>query len=173
MELWDLYDINHRPTGETVARGEQIPAGRYHPVILVCIFNSKGEMLIQHSQSFKEGWSGLWDVTVGGSAVSGESSRQAAEREVREEIGYPLDLTGVAPAMCITFPDCFDEYYLVEREIDLSTLMLQYEEVQDAKWATMEEILSLIQNNMFLPYHTSFIEFLFFRRTYPGTRWDS
>lgn len=32
----------------------------------------------------------MWDLTVGGSAISGDTSQMAAEREVYEEIGYPL-----------------------------------------------------------------------------------
>ena len=52
-------------------------------------------MLIQHRQPFKSGWSDLWDITVGGSAVSGDTSQTAAEREVLEEIGYKLDLSNI------------------------------------------------------------------------------
>lgn len=47
MELWDLYDIDRRKTGETHVRGVDVPEGRYHMVVHVVIFNSRGEMLIQ------------------------------------------------------------------------------------------------------------------------------
>lgn len=33
----------------------------------------------------------MWDMTVGGSAVSADTSQVAAEREVSEEIGYELN----------------------------------------------------------------------------------
>ena len=52
MELWDLYDCNMNPTGETTVRGSKIPYGRYHLVAHVCIFNSEGQMLIQHRLPF-------------------------------------------------------------------------------------------------------------------------
>lgn len=48
MEIWDLYDINRIPTGETMIRGEKIKENRYHLAVHVCIFNKQGEMLIQH-----------------------------------------------------------------------------------------------------------------------------
>ena len=64
MEIWDLYDINRLPTGETMIRGEKIKENRYHLAVHICIFNKQGEMLIQHRQPFKSGWSDLWDITV-------------------------------------------------------------------------------------------------------------
>lgn len=30
MEIWDLYDINRLPTGETMIRDEKIKENRYH-----------------------------------------------------------------------------------------------------------------------------------------------
>ena len=87
MELWDLYTQDRQPTGLTMVRGSEHPQGYYRLVVHVCIFNSKGQMLIQQRQPFKEGWPNMWDVSVGGSVVAGESSREAAEREVAEELG--------------------------------------------------------------------------------------
>lgn len=96
MERWDLYTKDRMKTGETMSRSERVPQGRYHIVIHVCLFNAKGEMLIQQRQPYKRSWAGLWDVSVGGCALAGESSREAAEREAREELGYSLSLQDVA-----------------------------------------------------------------------------
>ena len=71
MEIFDLYDCARRPLGRTMIRGTQTPPGCYRLVVHVCIFNSKGEMLIQQRQSFKDGWPNMWDITVGGSVISG------------------------------------------------------------------------------------------------------
>ena len=81
MELWDLYTEDRQPTGLTMVRGSEHPEGYYRLVVHVCIFNSRGQMLIQQRQPFKDGWPNMWDVSVGGSVVAGESSREAAERE--------------------------------------------------------------------------------------------
>ena len=170
MELWDLFDKDGNPTGETMVRGTPVPPERYHQVIHICIFNPDGKMLIQHRQPFKPTWSGMWDVSVGGAVAAGESVRIAAEREAAEELGYPLDLTDEVPAMRITFPDGFDNFYIVERDLDLNRLRYQPEEVLEARWASKEEIFSMIDDGSFIPYHKSFIEFLFFRRNNSGTR---
>ena len=41
-------------------------------VVHVCIFNSKGEMLIQKRADDIVRWPGYWDVSVGGGASAGD-----------------------------------------------------------------------------------------------------
>lgn len=165
MEIWDLYDKDRIKTGETMVRGSQFKENTYHLVVHVCIFNLEGKMLIQQRQPFKDGWPNMWDITVGGSAISGDTSQLAAEREVYEEIGYKLSLDGIRPSLTINFDKGFDDIYLIQKDIDISKLKLQYEEVQSVKWASKEEILSMIDEEIFIPYHKSLIDLLFFMRT--------
>lgn len=162
MELWDTYDKYRNKTGRTVERGmHQMMPGDYHLVVHICIFNSKGELLIQQRQPFKEGWSDMWDITVGGSSVAGETSIEAAEREVYEEIGYKLNLDGVLPSLTINGDNWFDDIYIIQCDIDPACLKLQYEEVKQVRWADREEISQMIESGSFLPYHKSFINLLF------------
>lgn len=161
MEIWDLYDIDRVKNGETMVRGSGYNNGALHLVVHACIFNTQGEMLIQQRQPFKEGWSNLWDITVGGSAVAGDTSQTAVERELFEELGLKLNLQGVRPHLTINFEHGFDDIYLIEKEVELSTLSLQYEEVQDAKWASRDEIFEKIDNGQFIPYHKSIIQLFF------------
>ena len=111
MELWDLYDRDLRPTGETHERGKPLPEDRYHMVVHVIIFSTDGRMLIQQRQPFKEGWPNLWDVTVGGSAIAGDTSCTAATRELQEELGLTADLTFERPKLTIHFSVGFDDIY--------------------------------------------------------------
>jgi isopentenyldiphosphate isomerase len=160
MELWDIYDKNRIKSNITKERGSKLDYNEYHLVVHICIFNSKGEMLIQQRQTFKQGWPNLWDITVGGCAKAGETSEMAAERELFEELGYSADLTKERPLFTINFYDGFDDYYIIEREIDLDTLILQQEEVQNVKWADKGTILKMIKDGTFIPYHNSIIELL-------------
>ena len=161
MELWDLYDHDRNPTGETHERGKPVPKGRYHLVVHVVIFNSAGQMLIQQRQPFKEGWPNLWDVTVGGSAVAGDTSRTAAERETLEELGLVIDLTDELPRMTLPFDSGFDDIYILTQDVDLDALTLQESEVQAVKWASEEDILAIMADGQFLPYHQSLIRLFF------------
>ena len=171
MELWDLYDENRVKLGKTMVRGEKQPAGVYRIVVHACIFNSQGQMLIQQRQPFKSGWSNMWDVTVGGSAVSGDTSQSAVERELFEELGLATSSQGVMPSLTVNVDGVFDDFYIAVRDdIDISKLKLQFSEVQTVKWAGRDEIIRMIRDGSFIPYAESFIDLLFFMRNHSGTR---
>lgn len=173
-ELWDIYDLNRRKTGRKFERGTgHLNPGEYHIVIHICIFNSKGEMLIQRRQPWKHGYPDMWDVTLGGSILEGETSGQGATRELKEELGYDYDFSSMLPQLTVNFPEGFDDYYILQKDIDLSTLTLQYEEVQDVRWATEEEILSMIDEGMFIPFYKSLIHFLFDKKCRYSTTTDA
>lgn len=173
MELWDLYSSDREKLGKTMVRGDVQPEGTYRTVVHVCLFNTEGKMLIQQRQPFKSGWSNLWDVTVGGSAVSGDSSRDAAERELFEELGIKQSFADLRPALTVHFDWGFDDFYVLESDVDLSSVQLQYEEVQAVRWADMEEIVSMLSDGSFIPYHKSFIELLFLLRKQRSVRTGS
>ena len=116
-------------------------------------------MLIQQRQPFKNGWSNLWDVTVGGHASTGEDSATAANRELYEEIGCQMDFSEKRPALTIHWKNPgatknaqgFDDYYLVRQNLDETQLKLQKEEVRAVKWASENEILKMIEDKTFIP----------------------
>lgn len=168
MELFDLYDAYRRPTGETMVRGEPTPAGKYRLVVHICIFNSKGEMLIQQRQSFKKSWADMWDLSAAGGVVSGETSQESARRELFEELGLDVDFDGTVPALTTSYEEGFNDIYLLHQDVDVAALRFQYEEVQAARWAGRDEILTMIDSGAFIPYNKAFIEYLFFRSNHCG-----
>lgn len=168
MELWDLYTRDREKTGKTTVRGEAVPEGYYRMVVHLCIFGEDGKMLIQQRQPFKDDWPNLWDLTVGGHSVAGETSQMAAERELREELGIALSLADIRPVLTIHFTNGFDDHYVVERNVNLEELTLQPEEVKAVRWAGLDEILSMIDDGTFIPYHKSLVELLFDQRKHRG-----
>lgn len=170
MELFDIYDGDRNKTGETMERGTPVPKGFYRMVVHVCIFNSEGKMLIQRRQPFKRSWSGMWDLTVGGSSVAGDTSLTAAIRETSEEVGVQLAPDELKRVLTIQTECIFDDIYIVQKDLDETALTLQYEEVEQVKWASAEEIKSMIDEKIFIPYHKSLIDLLFFMKDHDGTR---
>lgn len=161
METWDIYDINRNKTGETCHRGDKFSAGQYHLVVHICFFNSKGEMLIQRRREDKDNWAGYWDVSVGGSALSGENSADAAQREVREELGVIVDLSSRRPNLTVNFFPGYDDVYLVCDDVDVKKLTLQEEEVTDARFASKDEIFRMIDSGEFIPNLKSYLSYIF------------
>lgn len=160
-EVWDIYDENRNKTGRTMIRGEEVKKGDYHLVVHVCIFNSKGEMLIQKRTLNKKSHPGMWDVSVGGSAISGDSSQTAAERETLEEIGLKINLQNKRPRLTLNFDEGFDDVYLIKKDLNIEELKLQPEEVSEVKWAKLDEILEMLKTNKFVTYDEELLRLLF------------
>lgn len=172
MELWEIYDIDRQKTGRLAQRknGCPLPAGDYHLVVHICLFNQKGQLLIQQRQLHKAGYPGLWDVTAAGSALAGENSAAAAARELWEELGLRHDFSQERPHYTMNFPDGFDDVYLIRRDdVQLSDLRLQEEEVRDAKWATLDEIEAMLQTGEFIPYYPDLVRLWFAMRNHRGS----
>lgn len=161
MELVDLYDENRLPLGRTAERSAPKGPGEYRTVVHVCVFDRRGRLLVQQRAPEKFIFPNLWDVSVGGGVDAGETSRQGAEREFREELGAPLDLSGLRPSVTVNFDGGFDDFYILTKDLDLERLTLQKEEVRAVRWADLEEILDMLGQGTFIPYPEGFLRFLF------------
>ncbi len=169
MELWDVYDVNRNRTGKIIERGASWGDETYHLIIHVAIFNKEGKMLIQKRAACKRAWANLWDISCGGSAVAGEDSQEAAEREVKEELGIDIDLSEVRPHFTINYQRGFDDFYTYETEVNPDELVLQTEEVAEARWASLEEVRELFRKGEFVPYFQPVVELLWqVRDNYDG-----
>lgn len=168
METWDIYDVHRQPKGRTHIRGTKVAEGDYRMIVHVVIFNTQGQMLIQQRQSFKQGWSNLWDVSAGGSVASNETSQEGIHRELWEELGYDYDFSKQRPKLTFNFEHGFDDWYVIEKDIDMQTLHLQYEEVQNVRWATLDEIYAMIRMQQFVAYHPEIFAVLFAMRNSYG-----
>lgn len=171
MEYIDVYTAQRQLTGRTQERGKTLNEGEYRIVVHAALFNKSGKLLIQQRQPFKKGWSGLWDLTVGGAVTAGENSQTAIVRELQEELGLTWDLKGEPPCLSITFDHGFDDIYLLRGEVEPERLQLQYEEVAQVKWADLEEIRQMLAEGTFVPYHRSLIDLLFAMRERNGGLW--
>lgn len=58
-----------------------------HPVVHLHVFNSKGELYLQHRPEWKDIQPDKWDTATGGHVDLGESVEMALRREVEEELG--------------------------------------------------------------------------------------
>ncbi len=169
MEKWDVYDVNRQRTGKVIERPSAWGQESYHLIVHVCIFNSSGQMLIQKRCHEKHAWADLWDVSAGGSAVAGEESWQAAERETYEELGLKISLKDVRPHFSINYTRGFDDFYAVIMDVDLRDLVFQPSEVAEARWASLEEVRELERTHAFVPYFPGVIDLIWqVRDNYDG-----
>ncbi len=148
MELWDIYDDRRRRTGRVIERGKPMKQGEYHLVVHVWIKNSKGEYLISKRTPNKT-FPNMWE-SVGGSALVGENSFQAALREVQEEIGISLTPGNGQCVFKFKRQTNFLDVYLFKEDVDITKVCFQPDEVCGAKWASPETIRKMIAEGEFV-----------------------
>ena len=155
-ELWDLYTKDKQISGKSHTRGVwPIPDGYYHMIVHVWIRNSKGEYSMSQRAATRPSHPLEWEC-VGGSVLKGETSLQAAIREIKEEIG--LDLTNsdgrlifsqlrdrIKKPNNVGYLDCRDimEVYLFDYDGDIDLRKATTDEVVQTKWMTIDEIRNL------------------------------
>lgn len=152
-EYWDEMNENREMTGRQLKRGEEIPEGSYHTVVHLCLFNGEGKLLCQRRQPWKT-FADMWDVTVGGSALAGETSQQAMTRELAEELGARFDFRDQHPLFTLRGINFFDDFYFLFANVSPEQLHLQPSEVKDAQFFSYEEIRDMIANGSFIPWKT-------------------
>ncbi len=170
MEMWDLYDKDYHKLDRTMIRGDKVPKGCYRFVVHICVFNTNGEMLISRRQHDKESYPGYWEFSAGGSVISGETSEEAIKRELYEELGIELFDNTLRPSLTVHFDRGFHDIYIVENDVSIGELRFQKEEVQDAKWASKEEIIKMIDDDLFIPYRKSVVDVIFDMKMSRGIR---
>lgn len=144
MEYWDLYDANRNQLGRTIKRGDSFAEGEYYVCCEVWIQNSEGKFLMTQRHPDKKA-GGLWEFT-GGGVLAGETTKQAAVRELEEELGVSVDESELILLEVYQKKNYFMDIYVVKKDLNVENLVLQPEEVVDVKWVSDEEILRMKEN---------------------------
>ena len=92
MEKVILVDKTDHPIGEMEKQEAHIK-GVLHRAFSIFIFNSKGEVLLQQRAFHKYHSGGLWTNTCCSHPRNGETTIQAANRRLKEEMGMSCALT--------------------------------------------------------------------------------
>ena len=143
-EDWDIYDENRVFQNRTIRRGDAFNDGEYYVCCEVWFQNSKGEMLITQRHPNKKA-GGLWEF-LGGGVLAGETTMQAAVREVKEELGITITANELFLLHIYRQRNYFMDIYLVKKDIELQSIVLNESETINAKWVSKEELQAMIDN---------------------------
>src|SRR6056297_2451515 len=153
MELWDVLDENRNKTGRLVERENPVSllgSGEYHLVVFAFIRNGDGRFLISKRAPNKI-IPNMWEIT-GGSAITGDDSERAILREIKEELGIDVDPEKGRLLKSFKIEDersFFADIWYFEHEVDLSQVVCQPEEVTEAKLASKDEIMDMVDEGTF------------------------
>lgn len=140
MEERDLYDENRNLTDLKINKGDNTPQGLYHLTVVVFIENDKGELLLQKRTKAK---GSQWALT-GGHPKSGEDSVQGILSEIKEELGFEAENADLKLIRSYRTQNSFRDVFYLRKNLDIKSLTIQKDELEDIKWFTTEEIIKLI-----------------------------
>ena len=154
-ELFDVLNERGEYTGKIESREKCHKEGLWHKAVALFIINSKGQVLLQKMSSKKKMWPNMWDITGGGHVLAGEFGFEAIIREMKEELGIDLeknDITFLGASVSTNIKgevvnNHFNEFYIVNKDVDETKLKLDYEEVSEVIWVEKNEIIKRIKNN--------------------------
>ncbi len=86
-EIFPLLDESGEVVGSATRAECHSGSKLLHPVVHLHLFNSQGELFLQHRPAWKDIQPDKWDSGVGGHVDFGESYHEALRRESREELG--------------------------------------------------------------------------------------
>ena len=133
-EIWDIYDIHKNKKNKFHKRGVPLDKGDYHIVIHSWVVNSNDEVILTKRHSSKKICPNMWECTEG-SIVAGESSVEGAVRELKEEIGLSFEIAEAIffTSFVLDFSNTIIDSYFFKRDVDINDLVLQENEVSEAK----------------------------------------
>ncbi len=155
MELVDVLNARKELTGVTCERNE-VPVGGYRLSIHIWIINDKGELLIQQRSSNRKMFPNMWTNT-GGAALAGENSFETVLRELKEELNIEPDIDKLELISSYKRKNDYVDVWVLKENFEISDLIFQEEEVQDAKWVTVDEVDEMIKNEEFIKSSYDFL----------------
>jgi 8-oxo-dGTP pyrophosphatase MutT (NUDIX family) len=144
-----VLDRDGTPTGMLTTIKEAGELGLWHLGAHVVLINERNELLLVRRSMDIVGSPGLWEIGVGGSAAAGETSAQAAVREVCEEIGITLDEATLSEPFRFAYSHYLPHYGLHSRAFvdsfaahlaESSQITLQLSEADEAGWVPLTDV---------------------------------
>lgn len=150
QELFPEVDENGNILG-AVSRGHAHDGSKIlHPVVHLHVFNSRGELYLQHRPAWKDIQPDKWDTAVGGHVDLGESVPQALQREVREELGI-TDFSPVAMGHYVFESQRERELVYVHRCVYDGPVRPSHDELAGGRFWSPEEIAENLGKGIFTP----------------------
>ncbi|MBE6786743.1 MAG: NUDIX domain-containing protein [Ruminococcaceae bacterium] len=151
-EIWDILDSNGNLTGKTAVRGKCfLKPGEYHLVVHIWIVSSDGKFLLQRRSDSKKLMPGEWAAT-GGAAVSGESSYEAAKRELFEELSIESNENTLKKILRLKRRNSLLDVWMIVCDKREEQLTLQKSEVAEVRWVDESELQDMISKGLFHNY---------------------
>lgn len=138
-EFVDIYNEQKQKTGNIIDKYGPFEKGEYYLTTHIWI-KYTDLWLIQKRSGSRKNNPNKWSVT-GGAVKSGETSIQAAARELSEELNIRIPIEKFKFVDYYRQKHSFVDVYLIELTNFYSKIDFNKTEVSDVKWCTEKEII--------------------------------
>ena len=155
-EQLDVLDEFGKQTGASVSRTKAHSKGILHGASHVYIYRKNAndgiDILLQRRSPNKDSFPNCLDISSAGHMTGGMNFEETAIRELKEELGIDVDASELEYAFTqrISKESMFrgekfidneiNKIYMLNKDLDISSLELQEEEVPEVIWMDGEEI---------------------------------
>lgn len=157
MEKIDLYNINKEKLGKTFIRNQDtLLENEYYLLPQAWIINNNNEILLTR-RSLNKSYGGMWEPTTG-HVKSGESSLEAIQRELFEEIGIKTEQSELTLVKTFIHKQSIRDIWIVKKDLNISDLAFSEHEVIGAKFVNISEFKQMLNNNEIVSNLSYFID---------------
>ena len=89
--------------------------------------------------------------------ILGEKSKETIVREAKEELDIDINPNELKFMTKFKTGNVWIDTYILKHDYDISKMNFQGDEVSDAKWATWEEVNTLVKNGEFIKNRWEFV----------------
>lgn len=146
MELVDVYNERCEKFGYTKER-KSLKDDEYRLSSFIWIINDNDKVLLQQRPSNTKKMPNMWGATAGG-VVAGETSVDGAVRELKEELGIDIIKDELVFIGSYKRINDFVNVFLCRKNIEISDMVLNFEEVQDVRWFSIKEFEQMINDGI-------------------------
>lgn len=159
-------------TGEKKTKSQIHIDGDWHRAAHIWLVNSNNEVLLQRRAKTKINHPDMWDISAAGHVSAGEDVLTSAMREVEEELGVSIskeEMRHIGTLKDETVQNNgtyinkeVNDVYLIKKDIPLSEMTKQDEEVDDLQYFSLDTLKKWIEEkNPELVQHDEEFELFF------------
>ena len=153
MEWLQVFDKDENVKDKKILRGDNPNNDDYIMVVYIFIINKDNKILLEKNKD-KDMW------VVPGGHVDTPNILDNLKRECMEELSLNISNCNIINIDTLKNDNRIFKMFLINKDVDINSLVLQKEEVKEVKYFTIDEINTMIDNGSFRENNVKFIDSL-------------